>query len=309
MLTFLFWNLCAKPLATTVASLANRHAVDVVVLAECRHKPTELLAELNHNNPLPFREPEPRSLCRRVVIYPRFPQQFLQLRAETAHYSCRHLRLPARKGLLLFALHLPSKLYRSNDSQSMSLPALSADIRQQEKAVGHERTLLVGDFNMNPYPTEPWEVTTSRYFCASPSSKKGKDMPEKIPNLWPADFGQAGTVPPVVILREQADNLTSMTNGVIEGRVSTTKDKHRFFHNLQLCVPSLDEYTFGLLHVVHGIPVYPADIVFEEGTVTIARSQEGFIQALRTILSSDGTKAVIRDLLAQVDISSEAATS
>ena len=44
MLTFLFWNLNGKPLQHTLAKLAARHQVDVLILAECVITPPVLLA-------------------------------------------------------------------------------------------------------------------------------------------------------------------------------------------------------------------------------------------------------------------------
>ncbi|MGL4553698.1 MAG: hypothetical protein ACRC33_21250, partial [Gemmataceae bacterium] len=44
-----------------------------------------------------------------------------------------------------------SKLYRSDDSQTLAAPVFSPVIRRAEKRVAHERTVLVGDLNLNPF--------------------------------------------------------------------------------------------------------------------------------------------------------------
>jgi endonuclease/exonuclease/phosphatase family metal-dependent hydrolase len=45
----------------------------------------------------------------------------------------------------------PSKLYWSDDDQFAECIELAKFIRQIEKDLGHSRTILVGDFNMNPF--------------------------------------------------------------------------------------------------------------------------------------------------------------
>ena len=52
----------------------------------------------------------------------------------------------------IVALHLRSKLYQSNDmDQAFAAAAINEQIRAVEVTIGHRRTLVVGDFNMNPF--------------------------------------------------------------------------------------------------------------------------------------------------------------
>jgi hypothetical protein len=153
MLTVLFWNLGGKSLADRVASLAEQHAVDLLILAECPVSPTDLLGILNRQPGAPFHGPDAGSLSRSLLVIPRFDPAHLKRENESAHYPCRHLCLPGRPALLLCALHLPSKLYQSAESQAFALPGLAERIRSLEQSLGHERTVLVGDFNMNPFET------------------------------------------------------------------------------------------------------------------------------------------------------------
>ena len=48
-------------------------------------------------------------------------------------------------------MHLPSKLYWSEDSQAFECLEIARTIREQEEKVGHQRTIIVGDLNMNPF--------------------------------------------------------------------------------------------------------------------------------------------------------------
>jgi hypothetical protein len=51
------------------------------------------------------------------------------------------------------AVHFPSKLRWSNESQLFECVELAKAIRRVEDSVGHRRTVLFGDFNMNPFET------------------------------------------------------------------------------------------------------------------------------------------------------------
>lgn len=166
MLTIAFWNLGAasseetarspraQRLQQTVANLAQHHAVDMLILAEVPTAASTLLKKLNSLSAasfLNFRKPDPLSQCERIVILHRFPGRYLRTVEESGHYSARLLSLPGRPTVLLFALHLPSKRFRSDESQSFSLTTISGNIRRLEDRLGLRRTVLVGDLNTNPF--------------------------------------------------------------------------------------------------------------------------------------------------------------
>jgi hypothetical protein len=168
MLTILFWNMGGvlpagtdpqvadqqkDRLLSAVGNLVRRHEVDLLLVAECPVGQEEMLGSINKENTTPFQKPDPRSMCDRVKIYSRFPARFLSLFAgsESARYTCRHLRLPDKPEILLFVVHLGSKLYKSDESQTLAAPRFHQVIRLAERRARHERTILVGDFNLNPF--------------------------------------------------------------------------------------------------------------------------------------------------------------
>jgi hypothetical protein len=145
---FLFWNVGRKPLAGLVADLAEEHSIDVLVLAECGIEPATLLPILNRTSAA-FHFP--RSLVEKIAIYTKFSPEFLQPAFESERFSIRRLVLPARAPILLAAVHLPSKLHWSSESQSFECVEIAKVIADEEENAGHRRTILVGDFNMNPF--------------------------------------------------------------------------------------------------------------------------------------------------------------
>jgi hypothetical protein len=110
---------------------------------------------------------------------------------------------------------------------------------------------------------------------------------------------------PLAILREQAALLGEKTQNLVEATVATSVSGPQFIHRFNLVVPSMDDYTYELFTVMHGVGIYPitvhgANVVADYlGGDTLATEQE-FIEWLRRELSSAGTKRIVSNLLAQV---------
>jgi hypothetical protein len=153
---FFFWNIDRKSVADVVAELAATHKAEVVVLAESAIALRSLLATLNSAAGRGFHLST--GVSKGVTILTRFSREFLRPVFESDHASIGRLGLPARPEILLTAVHLPSKLYWSNESQSFECVELARRIAQEEDRAGHQRTVLVGDMNMNPF--EPGLVST-----------------------------------------------------------------------------------------------------------------------------------------------------
>jgi hypothetical protein len=149
MINFLFWNLNKKPLQLNIKSLANNFDVDIFMFAECNISPDTLLRTLNQDSVLYYYS---RNIgCQKITIYTRFSSDFLRPKRETSRITIRHLTLPGLRDILLAVLHLPSKFDWSSPSQSSECYEVANMIKEAEQEVGHSRTILVGDFNMNPF--------------------------------------------------------------------------------------------------------------------------------------------------------------
>jgi hypothetical protein len=64
-----------------------------------------------------------------------------------------------------------------------------------------------------------------------------------------------------------------------------------------LVVPALDNYTYELFRVAHGVALYPVRI---PGTHTSFQSEEALLDWLRQKLSAPETKGIIANLFSQV---------
>ena len=89
--------------------------------------------------------------CEALHVFTRFSSDYIRPIYETDRLSIRHLNLPGLIDILLAVVHFPSKLHWDEASQAMECVELSSSIRSTERQVGHTRTVLVGDLNMNPF--------------------------------------------------------------------------------------------------------------------------------------------------------------
>ena len=133
-----------------VANLALRYEVDVLMLVECSIEPSVLLTTLNRHRRSEYHY-APGRVCKKIEIFTRYPRQFIEPIYEEDRLTIRNLKLPGAIDLLLAVTHFPSKLYWNDASQTTESIELANSIRLAEKQVGHFRTVLVGDLNMNPF--------------------------------------------------------------------------------------------------------------------------------------------------------------
>ncbi len=155
MPTFLFWNINNNErIGQTVAALAKRFDVDVLLLAEApaNIRPAGLLPALNTDDFTRYQHLS-SGVCAKIEGYISSRYQTIPVSA-TADYVLFRLEND-RERLLIAATHLPSKLYEDSYEQRRNAEKLAEGITAAEdnENVGHQNTLVVGDFNMNPFET------------------------------------------------------------------------------------------------------------------------------------------------------------
>jgi hypothetical protein len=151
MAAFLFWNLGQRPLQARLARMATALDVDVLILAECSIDPDSVLTALNGTGGTSYCFPE----CSdgKIRIFTRLPAKNLieVFTNPRGDLSIRRLRIGPPPGLLLAAVHFPSRVNWEPNDQTLQATELAGDIRREEDRRGHRRTVLVGDLNMNPF--------------------------------------------------------------------------------------------------------------------------------------------------------------
>lgn len=195
-----------------VVDVAITHNIDILILAECVIPPDVLLLDLNkHSRPL---YDYARSIgCEKIEIFTKFHRRFLEPIYETHRLTIRSLNLPGTDPINVAAVHLPSKLHQSAESQSAASVELSHIIKEVEVTSGHTRTLLVGDLNMDPFEAgvisaNGLHAVSSRKIAKRESrTVQGRDFPFFYNPMWNL-LGDARTSSPGSYYYSNAEYVT-----------------------------------------------------------------------------------------------------
>ena len=150
-LNFLFWNTNRKPLINEIANIAKHHKIDVILLAEHNLNDVELLWELNSKS-IDYQLPNPIFQSNKIKIFTKFDNHFIIPVADELEnrFTCFKIKFPIIEELLVFGVHLPSLRHSSPASISANARELAAKVKEIEKILNLNNTIVVGDFNMNP---------------------------------------------------------------------------------------------------------------------------------------------------------------
>jgi len=134
-----------------LSSLVREFNIDVLMFAENTLGIADVLCELNISKTADFHCNT--ETCERIDIFSKFAQAQIEPQFHSNHLTIRHLKPSTTCDLLLVVAHLPSRCHQSSESLTFEITEISRDIIRMEDKIGHKRTVLVGDLNMNPFET------------------------------------------------------------------------------------------------------------------------------------------------------------
>jgi Endonuclease/Exonuclease/phosphatase family. len=157
MATFGFWNVDSlrnletdgREIPRFAADLALERSLDVLFLIECKIPCESLMAAFNG-------EPEyyPISCGDRFKVLARFDPKFMEQLSPPVpsdRFDIWHLILPLQEDVLLCVVHGLDKHNNSPAKQELFLQQVVAALSHFENKVGHDRSIVLGDFNANPF--------------------------------------------------------------------------------------------------------------------------------------------------------------
>ncbi len=150
----LFWNMNRKDLSEALAGILNGGEYTLIILCEFGGQKGKLLSTVNQQGAF-------YSWCEgsdgRMTALTRLKSfKVTRIRDEglvddnDARYSFWRLMCHGEP-ITVCGLHLPAGPHHSTKAKNHLLNRLSRDIGLVEKQEGHERTILLGDFNLNPF--------------------------------------------------------------------------------------------------------------------------------------------------------------
>jgi exonuclease III len=157
MATFGFWNVDSsrnvqrdgRELPRFAADLALERSLDVLFLIECKG-PCEPLMAAFAGEPGYY----PISCGERFKVFARFDQRLMQrlpLPVPSNRFDIWHLKLPLQDDVLLSVVHGLDKRNNSLAKQGLFLQQVVAALSYFEQKVGHDRSIVLGDFNASPF--------------------------------------------------------------------------------------------------------------------------------------------------------------
>jgi hypothetical protein len=155
--TVLFWNcniekgrlmLQEPDKPAIVARFVKRFAVDILILAECTLDSAELIAAFDAVE-LPFEETV--SPHERLRFFLRTSNLILEPRSSDDRILVHRLCQDGFEDILIGAIHFYDRRNRPlPESRHGLVEQHYLTLLNAEESIGHQRTLLVGDFNMTP---------------------------------------------------------------------------------------------------------------------------------------------------------------
>jgi len=148
-LNITFWNVGGRQLDAELVELIKATYTDFLVLAEYPSDEMTLVRASQKSGVSIYSVP--KIACERISIFTRFRPSSIKHQRETNRYTMKELKLQGCVPLLLVLVHLPSKLHATEVDQLQEAIYFKQDIEAAEADVGHTNTLVIGDFNMNPF--------------------------------------------------------------------------------------------------------------------------------------------------------------
>lgn len=150
-MNFLFWNTNKNKVNNILKDIIIENNCDIVVLAEYEDNINSLLYSLDENDVDMYNFT--MIACERIILLTRFKQSLIKRFSDDKHYVI--LQIPHKnieiKNILMASVHLPSKLKADNTDLLFKMNDLINDLEKDEQISGCDNTIILGDFNLNPF--------------------------------------------------------------------------------------------------------------------------------------------------------------
>jgi endonuclease/exonuclease/phosphatase family metal-dependent hydrolase len=154
LMNIAFWNLNKKELSDQLVEFTNEKSIDILCLAEVTDKvATDFIRKINIFN---SKNKYAFVACNKNkvrILTKLSPSEFVDKSHlyKSERLSAHLLKLPSVIELNLICVHFHAKNYWSEDAQALECSTLSKAINDVEASSGCYNTIVIGDFNMNPF--------------------------------------------------------------------------------------------------------------------------------------------------------------
>ena len=150
-MNILFWNLCKHQNVKVIQELLAENEVDVALFCEYTETGVNNLVKslgTNYFRIIGF------GGCKKITMLARKPSiSSAIIRREQARFAIYSLRM-GNDRYLLAGVHLEDQRSYSEATRINTAHSIVDTVEEQEKALKIDKSIIIGDFNANPYSTE-----------------------------------------------------------------------------------------------------------------------------------------------------------
>ena len=147
---YLFWNTNNNKMVNEyIKDLMIENNYDLIALAEYNDNIKEMLDYLNLNRREMYNILTPG--CDRITLISKIKPRDVISCEETQYYTIKILSLAYGKKQIIASVHLPSKMYADDEDRRIEISYLVKNIEVYEKLYNTKNTVIMGDFNANPF--------------------------------------------------------------------------------------------------------------------------------------------------------------
>lgn len=144
----LFWNLYNKEISKHVTTLISERKIDVAIFAEYHSLSIENVNRILENYTFQH------SLGGNDKILALYKNDIdFSINREQSRYSLYSAKREG-KTIVIAGVHLPANPYATEGDRTSILKELADDVKDLEKETGIDNTIIIGDFNANPFSKE-----------------------------------------------------------------------------------------------------------------------------------------------------------
>lgn len=149
IIKLLFWNLAKNSIESYVIDLILENNIDIGVFAEYNGIIIESLLKGLQNR---YQVYEGMGGCNKIIILAKLNYN-VEVRREQNRYAIYSVT-NENEQYIIAGIHLQDNSHSDSDVRKIAIRDLVQDLKEQEKLLQHNNTIVIGDFNASPFDDE-----------------------------------------------------------------------------------------------------------------------------------------------------------
>ncbi len=148
-MNILFWNTRRTPRSEIIEELIIKFDCDIAAFAEFSLEPNTLLSDLSDRGYDYYHVP--KIACERIDIFTKLVPNRVEHMGESEYYTIKSFPHQELGKIIAAFVHFPSKSHADENDQLEESKLFISDLERDETSLNNANTVVLGDFNMNPF--------------------------------------------------------------------------------------------------------------------------------------------------------------